>query len=89
MPIPVETFFLVPGTGGTLQQQIRAMIADGILAGRLRAGEKLPSSRRLADHLGVSRITVTLAYTELVASDYLSARGRSGHFVSETAPVRP
>lgn len=89
MTIPVETFFLAQGAGGTLQQQIRAMIADGILAGRLRAGDKLPSSRRLADHLGVSRITVTLAYTELVAGDYLSARGRSGHYVSETAPVRP
>ncbi len=89
MPIPVETFFLAPGAGGTLQQQIRAMIADGILAGRLAAGDKLPSSRRLADHLGVSRITVTLAYTELVAGDYLAARGRSGHFVSPTAPVRP
>ncbi|MCV2869653.1 PLP-dependent aminotransferase family protein [Defluviimonas sp. WL0002] len=89
MPIPVETFFLAPDAGGTLQQQIRAMIADGILAGRLRAGDKLPSSRRLADHLGVSRITVTLAYTDLVAGDYLWARGRSGHYVSETAPTRP
>ncbi|MGD9865738.1 MAG: PLP-dependent aminotransferase family protein, partial [Pseudodonghicola sp.] len=45
--------------------------------------------RRLASHLGVSRITVTLAYTELVANDYLSARGRSGYYVSENAPVPP
>ena len=65
------------------------MVAEGILSGRLRAGEKLPSSRKLASHLGVSRITVTLAYTELVADDYLRSAGRSGYFVSETAPEPP
>jgi GntR family transcriptional regulator/MocR family aminotransferase len=89
MPIPVESFFLPSGTGGTLQQRIRQMVADGILSGRFRAGEKLPSSRGLARHLGVSRITVTLAYAELVAGDYLAARGRSGYFVSHAAPGPP
>lgn len=49
----------------------------------------MPSSRQLAAQLGVSRITVTLAYAELVASDYLTARGRSGYFVSDSAPVQP
>jgi len=86
MAIPVETFFLKPDAQGTLQAQIQQMIAEGILSGRLRRGEKLPSSRKLAAHLGVSRITVTLAYTELQASDYLAARDRSGYFVSENAP---
>lgn len=89
MAISVETFFLNSDAQGTLQAQIQEMIAAGILSGRFRAGEKLPSSRKLARHLGVSRITVTLAYTELVANDYLTARGRSGFFVSETAPVPP
>ncbi|GHG84814.1 MocR-like pyridoxine biosynthesis transcription factor PdxR [Pseudodonghicola xiamenensis] len=89
MPIAVETFFLSPDAPGTLQAQVQQMIAEGILSGRFHAGEKLPSSRRLAAHLGVSRITVTLAYTELVANDYLSARGRSGYYVSDTAPVPP
>ncbi|WP_114963403.1 MocR-like pyridoxine biosynthesis transcription factor PdxR [Tritonibacter mobilis] len=89
MAISVETFFLNADAQGTLQAQIQEMIAAGILSGRFRTGEKLPSSRKLADHLGVSRITVTLAYTELVANDYLTARGRSGYFVSETAPVPP
>ena len=62
------------------------MVAEGILSGRFRPGEKLPSSRGLAKHLGISRITVTLAYTELQADDYVVSRGRSGYFVSETAP---
>lgn len=89
MPIPVESFFLSPGTAGTLQQQIRQLVTDGILSGRFRGGEKLPSSRKLADHLGISRITVTLAYTELLSGDYLTARGRSGYFVSDNAPRPP
>ncbi len=89
MALPVETFFLHPDAQGTLQSQIQQMIAQGILSGRFRRGEKLPSTRRLAMHLGVSRITVTIAYTELLANDYLTSRGRSGYYVSENAPVPP
>jgi hypothetical protein len=72
---------------GSLQQQIRAMVTQGILAGRFRPGQRMPSSRGLAEHLGVSRITVTLAYADLVSSDYLTSQGRSGYFVSDTAPL--
>ncbi|WP_420568680.1 PLP-dependent aminotransferase family protein [Thalassovita sp.] len=89
MAISADMFFLDPQAQGTLQAQIQQMVAEGILSGRFIRGDKLPSSRKLAAHLGVSRITVTLAYTELVASDYLSARGRSGYFVSDTAPKPP
>jgi len=89
MPIHVESFFLDPGGEGTLQQRIKRLVVDGILAGRLRPGERMPSSRRLARHLGVSRITVTIAFADLVADDYLVARGRSGYFVSKTAPSGP
>ncbi len=89
MSISVETFFLDPSAEGTLQARIQQMVAQGILAGRFRAGERLPSSRKMAKHLGVSRITVTLAYTELVADDYLTSRGRSGYYVSDNAPEPP
>lgn len=89
MAISVETFFLDSEAQGTLQAQIQQMIAEGILSGRFSKGEKLPSSRKLAQHLGVSRITVTLAYTELLANDYLESRDRSGYYVSENAPEPP
>ena len=89
MAVPVDTFFLLPNSQGTLQAQIQEMVAEAILSGRLRKGERLPSSRKLATHLGVSRITVTLAYTELLSNDYLTSQGRSGYFVSENAPVPP
>ena len=86
MAVSEETFFLDPAFEGTLQQQIQSLVAEGILSGRLRSGEKLPSTRRLAKHLGISRITVTLAYTELQADDYITSKGRSGYYVSDTAP---
>jgi GntR family transcriptional regulator/MocR family aminotransferase len=87
--ISLDGFFLDPGQPGTLQSRIQQLVARAILDGRLRPGDRLPSSRALARHLGVSRITVTLAYTELVADDYLTARGRSGYFVSDNAPDPP
>lgn len=89
MTVSIDTFFLSPDAQGTLQSRIQQMIAEGILSGRFRRGEKLPSTRKLATHLGVSRITVTLAYTELLANDYLTAKGRSGYYVSENAPEPP
>ena len=89
MAISEETFFLSSRSEGTLQSQIQQMVAEGILSGRFRHGEKMPSTRKLAKHLRISRLTVTLAYTELIADDYLCSSGRSGYFVSETAPPAP
>lgn len=89
MVVPVDTFYLDPDVPGTLQARIQELIAGAILSGRLRRGDKLPSSRRMAAHLGVSRITVTLAYNELLSNDYLESRDRSGYFVSPGAPEPP
>lgn len=89
MSILAETFFLSPRVGGTLQQQIQQLVVEGVVSGQFRPGEKLPSSRRLAAHLGVSRITVTLAYAVLGAGDYLTSQGRSGYYVSKNAPKPP
>jgi GntR family transcriptional regulator / MocR family aminotransferase len=87
MTISKEVFFLDPGARGSKQSQIQQIVARAILSGRFRPGDRLPSSRSLARHLGVSRITVTLAFSELVAEDYLAPRNRSGYYVSENAPI--
>ncbi|MDD9920729.1 MAG: PLP-dependent aminotransferase family protein [Boseongicola sp.] len=86
MAISEETFYMDQTYEGTLQKQVQTLVAEGILSGRFRPGERLPSSRKLAKHLSISRITITLAYAELVADDYVVSRGRSGYFVSDTAP---
>ncbi|MEM1274803.1 MAG: PLP-dependent aminotransferase family protein [Pseudomonadota bacterium] len=86
MAIAPDSIFLDTADEGTLQAQIKRQIVSHILSGQFRSGERLPSSRALAKHLGISRITVTIAYSDLVADDYIEARGRSGYFVSATAP---
>ena len=62
-----------------LIEQIRAQI-DG---GDLPAGARLPASRILASQLGISRISVVSAYSELRAAGYLSARVGRGTFVAQ------
>ncbi len=89
MPIPPEAFVLPGPARGTLQQRIRQMVTEGVLSGRFAPGQKMPSSRGLALHLGISRITVTLSYAELISADYLMAKGRSGYYISDTAPRAP
>ncbi len=66
-----------------LYQHIRHDIAHGAIA----PGEKLPSKRALAKHLGVSVITVEGAYNQLVAEGYVVARQRSGYFACDLAPA--
>lgn len=56
---------------------------EDILAGRLKTNEKLPSKRSLAEHLGISLITVENAYQMLKEEGYIESRPRSGYYVSE------
>lgn len=65
----------------SLQDQLRQQIVDAIYTGALPPGNKMPSSRMLAQRLGVSRNTVVLVYEDLVADGHLEARDRSGIFV--------
>ncbi|MEL7401026.1 MAG: GntR family transcriptional regulator, partial [Pseudomonadota bacterium] len=52
-------------TGAPLQQQLYQQLVDWICSGRLPAGCKLLSSRRLAQDVGVSRNTVILNFGHL------------------------
>ncbi|HMM08230.1 MAG TPA: PLP-dependent aminotransferase family protein [Paracoccus solventivorans] len=88
MPIPTDAFFLDHADGLPLQVQLRRQIIAAVAAGRFRPGEKLPSTRALARHLGVARVTVAQAFAELVSTDYLSSRDRSGHYISDTVERR-
>jgi len=47
---------------GPLYQQVYRAIREGVLSGRLRAGERLPVTRMLARELGISRNVVLIAY---------------------------
>ncbi|MBT6094830.1 MAG: PLP-dependent aminotransferase family protein [Rhodospirillaceae bacterium] len=85
-------FHLSRVENASLQTQIREMLVSSILEGGIPHGEALPSSRRMAQILGVSRNTVVLTYQALVDDGYLQARERSGFYVNpeirENLPVR-
>lgn len=73
--------------GVPLSRQLYRALREAILSGRLRPGQALPSSRRLAEELGISRITVLQAYDDLRADGYITGQAGSGTFV--TALSRP
>lgn len=56
-------------------------IREDILSGKLKAGERLPPKRGLAEHLGVSVMTVENAYAQLLLEGYLRSEQRRGYFV--------
>jgi GntR family transcriptional regulator / MocR family aminotransferase len=73
------------GEYASLQTQIREALVSAILDRNLDLSEPIPSTRKMAKSLGVSRNTVVLAYQGLLDDGYLVARERSGYFVSEKA----
>jgi GntR family transcriptional regulator/MocR family aminotransferase len=74
--------YLDPDSELNLQAQIRQKLVDSILLGTFTPDQRLPSSRKLAEQLGVARNTVVLAYQQLIDEGYLLSRERSGLYVN-------
>ncbi|MDO6461717.1 PLP-dependent aminotransferase family protein [Granulosicoccaceae sp. 1_MG-2023] len=66
----------------SLQEQIQERLVAAILAGKLPVDEALPSSRKLAARLKVSRNTVILVYERMCDAGYLESRHRRGYFIA-------
>lgn len=64
-----------------LYQQIYEHIRQEIREGKLLAGERLPSTRSLAEYLQVARSTVDYAYDQLLSEGYIEAKPYKGYFV--------
>lgn len=69
-----------------LHQQVYAELRQAILTRRLPPGQRLPSTRALAQSLRISRTTVTQSYEQLLSEGYLEARHGSGTFVCTHLP---
>jgi GntR family transcriptional regulator/MocR family aminotransferase len=69
-----------------LYRQIYDGLREGILDGSLRAGQRLPSTRSLAQELGVSRIPVLNAFEQLLAEGFVEGRVGSGTYVVHALP---
>lgn len=76
-------FHLSPNSESSLQQQVREQISAAILDGHIPLGIPLPSTRKLAVMLKVSRNTIILAYQQLIDDGYLVSRERAGFYVNE------
>lgn len=66
--------------------QIYAGFRAAILEGRLRPGQRIPSSRALAHELGISRLPVLNALEQLVHEGFIVGRAGAGSFVSASIP---
>ncbi|MBO0609253.1 MocR-like pyridoxine biosynthesis transcription factor PdxR [Myceligenerans salitolerans] len=64
-------------------------LRTALTAGRVRSGERLPSTRELARDLGVSRASVTTAYERLAAEGFLETRAGAGTFATAAARDTP
>ncbi len=73
-------------TGRPLQEQLQHQLTQWICTGRLSSGSRLPSSRRLASELNVSRNTVTIVLEQLKSEGFLESIQGKGVYVTSDLP---
>ncbi|MBL8387310.1 MAG: PLP-dependent aminotransferase family protein [Hydrogenophaga sp.] len=72
-----------------LHRQLYEALRRAMLDGKLGPGERLPSSRDLAQDLQLSRNTVVAAINQLSVEGYLVSRVGSGTYVNDSVPRTP
>ena len=75
------TYELKKSPGVPLYEALYRCIRSDILSGVLKAGDKLPSKRALAENLEISKITVETAYNQLLTEGYIRSQEKVGYFV--------
>ena len=75
--------------GEPLGRQVYSGLRQAIVAGTLKPGDRIPSTRDLAEQLGVSRTIVLLAFEQLLAEGYAEGRRGSGTYVAGGIHARP
>jgi GntR family transcriptional regulator/MocR family aminotransferase len=73
-------------SGKPLYKQLYEGYRDAIVERRLRAGQRLPSTRSLAAELRISRIPVLNAFEQLLAEGYFESRVGSGTYIADALP---
>ena len=86
-----DPLLTLPDKSGVLYVRLYQRMRALILEGAWPAGMRLPSSRRLAEDLDISRNTASLALDQLLADGWIETRSRAGTYVSADVPtlVRP
>jgi GntR family transcriptional regulator len=79
--------FSLSGTGSVpVYRQIITQVEHGVLSGRLKAGNRLPTIRALAVELKINPNTIAKAYSELEIRGLVVTRVGSGTFISDEKP---
>ena len=75
--------------GVPLYEELYKALKADILAGRLRAGERLPSKRAMAEDNDISVTTVLNAYQQLITEGFITSSEKRGYFVAEIQKIEP
>lgn len=76
---------LTPGRGA--REELTELLRTALLSGQVQAGDPLPSSRLLAQTVGVSRSTIVSVYEDLAGEGYVTCVPGSGTFAAEGLPA--
>src|SRR6202167_3651619 len=74
--------------GLSMRQQLSDELRRAVIDGRVRSGARLPSTRHIAEELGVARNTAVAAFEQLIAEGYLESKHGSGTFVVPALPEK-
>lgn len=72
-----------------LYQQLYEYIQTSINKGELKPDEKLPSKRKLSQHLKISVITIENAYEQLMTEGYIYSKPQKGFYVTDISSTSP
>lgn len=89
LTFPWTTVKLDPQAEKPLHRQLYEELRQEILQGQFPAQTRLPSTRVLAQTLGISRNTVINAFEQLLAEGYLEGRIGDGTYVAGILPETP
>jgi GntR family transcriptional regulator/MocR family aminotransferase len=89
LEVPLSMSLVIPlaKQDGPLFRQVYVGLRDAILSGAFTGGQKLPSTRDIAEQLGISRTVVVVAYDQLLAEGFAEGRTGSGTYVSNGVGV--
>jgi GntR family transcriptional regulator/MocR family aminotransferase len=72
-----------------LSRQLATALRQALSEGRIDAGVRLPSTRALAQELGLARSTVVGVFEQLAAEGYITGRPGSGYFAASLGDPAP
>lgn len=72
-----------------IYEQLYNFIKSDIISGAISGGEKLPSKRELAAHLGISKVTVEASYGALIDEGYVTSIEKKGYYCEKNLAINP